>query len=223
VEYGENGSPHKEVNVSIGKCETGPWFFHDMEGEMMVKTNRAAYEIAAYDGQYIYRVKMLDGDEVGAIWHDGKDLMGGVSTGDGTNFPAEIVSAYLKTVPSGMKKTDLYNKDYDAWCRVEIPRRITDLEALDWNAFMTETDTGPNRDKWQRAALTIANLIRPVKDKTMPDDEDFFKWYTERLLKPDTMKRNGVAAVGDDIKTLRKWWEKRQDTYHAEGRKHKTR
>jgi hypothetical protein len=220
VEYRENGS--NEVNVGIGKCETGPWFFHDMEGEMMAKTNRAAYEIATDDGQYIYRVRMLNDEEVGAIWHNGKDLIGGVFIEDSTNLPAEIVSAYLKKVPSGMKKKDLYNKDYDAWCRVEIPRRIADLETLDWNAFMTETERGPNRDKWQRVAFTIGNLIRPVKDKTTPEDEEFFKWYADHLwLQPKAMKQRGADVLKEDLKALRKWWDEKKDVYTSQGRKHK--
>lgn len=226
IEYRENGT--NTVNVTVMRPESNnlnQWLLHDMEGEMMAKAkgNRVAYDIGNKAGSFVYCFSQTShATHVGATWHDGNGTFVGVVTGRSTNFPGEIVSAYLKKIPSAMKKADLYNGDYDAWCRVEIPRRIEDLETIDWNAVIGDAKT-PHREKWQRAALTIANLIRPVTGKTTPEDEDFFKWYTERLLKPDTIKRNGVAAVGDDIKTLRKWWEKKQDTYHAEDRKHKTR
>lgn len=227
VEYRENGT--NMVDVTIMKYEVsdmGRWFFHDMEGEMMAKAvaNRVENRIANREGSFMYCYSQTShATHVGAIWHNGKDTFVGVLTGRSTNFPTAIVSAYLKKIPSAMKKTDLYNKDYDAWCRVEIPRRISDLEALDWNGFMTESERGPNRDKWRIAVSTIANLIHPVKDKTTPEDEEFFRWLKERLLKPDSVKSNGVAAAKQDVKTLRKWWENRKDTYRSDGRTHKTR
>lgn len=246
IRYREGGTTTNPVDVTVVRYEVGDaarWLFHDMEGEMMVKSmiDRIDHGIVNKHGSFIYSFwTTWHARHAGAIWHNGTDTFVAVVAGRSTNFPAEIVSAYLKKVPSGMKKNDLYNKDYDAWCRIEIPRRIGDMESLDWNAFTDgRADAKPSREKWERAVLTIAYLIRPVAGKTTAEDDEFFKWYSERILRQphptimlihgvdgaieDIKARGGVNGMTEDVKTLRKWWDKKKDAYRAEGRKHKTR
>ena len=212
VEY--RNADNQEVNVTIVKYAQPEWLAHDLQGELLLGGDgRFQSTLKDHDGHQIYFVAHKIEDDVGAVWLSGRSTV--VRIGSETkSFPDEIVSAYLRRLPSGLDSAKV-SASYEDWCRDEISRRVECLEGLDWKKLKEGSVGSPEFAEWKKAVDVVARLTLPERD-----DESFFTWFGERFASIEEIKKRNQGDTTRDLRELRKKWDERKVDYKVGGRKH---
>lgn len=195
---------------------------HDLIGSALLGSPQ---ELPArkVNGQIVFALQIDNEEDWGVSWYGAGGATAGFMVESEEAFPLELASIFLKHLPSQITEDDLKPyPTYKAWAKIEMSRRLHELETLDLKTLMPENTTDREASPEIGAKrLRVRSAMQIIHDLTKTESPEMAQLVMPFVLGRWIQEnRDYTEELRSVITDLSSWWRKTEAFFDPGDAKH---